>query len=320
MISALEMKNTIKDVYHSGYAPFFEHLLKKPRVRQEIFGHDNETISDSLMEAYYCATNIKNNISMYPQFISVCVDSCDINDDLRISTQHHNSKTNKHKLIQDGFIDYVVEYTPRMFGMKGFIENAVYCLMKAYCADEGEQDINHLVNCYALVRYYCNDFYVFSRESSEVHYTSQPIKESKEMASLDNLIRDRFNPKLEFSEEDLDKSIYTNPLNLYRAWENEYELTEADFLYIKTFNIVIYFSANIKEFNLFRKSYLFYDNEKNGFVHLTQDSSGGSPNRTQIDSKIYSNVDEINELISMAKKYEFWEFSLTQKNYIPSDY
>ncbi len=323
MISPLEMKKTIKEVYYEGFKPHFKNILKTQKDLHETLSvQDNEYVSDAIIEAYDSAINIKNNISMFPQSILITINYCDMTGEAQIQAQHYYGKNGKNKLIQDGFVSYVVEYNAREFGTNSHIKKAIHYLMEAYCNqdDDDNENINHLVDCYALVRYYCNDIHVFSRDTTGESYASPSIKESKQIASLDQLMHARFQAKLEFSEEDLNDKCYTNPLNLFQAWKNDYELTETDLQYIQTFNIVIHFSAHIKDFDFFRRSYLCYDESLDGFVHFFKDTSGLINFKTSEESTIYSKVEDINKLISHPKKHDCYKFSLIQKNSIPPEY
>lgn len=331
MVSPSKMKETINDVYSSGFERHINNILLEQKDRESVFfNKDPEYISEAILEAYYCSINIQKNITDYPQILCVRIEHCEMSGDLQLYFDDYDGEKSKHHLVRNCWVDYIIEYHARMYSAQNHIDNAIESFMECYCgikndyyeddadSQEYKNDMDKLIDLYALVRYYCEDIYFYKRATSEGTDSYRRVVESAKISGLDRMIADKFPVKLQFSEKDLKNERYNSPLNLFRAWENDHQFTDIDFKYIQTFNIVIHFSALIEEYKIFRRSYLYYDDKKGGFVHVTEDN--GTGRRIDYDQKIYSSVEEVNELISKAKKHTFKHFALVSKDEIPKRY
>lgn len=332
MPTPLEMRQIIYDVYCNGFENHIYNILIENEDRLAIHNFKNpDYISEALIEAYYCSINIKKNISSYPQIITARIEHCEMSGDAELYLNQEEEK-NKHHLIKNEWVNYIIEYKARMFGINGFIEDAFQSLMEHYYANKSNDDDDELndneiqerkdnerklIDSYALVRYYCKDVYVFDIGLSEDRGCYSRLVESAKISGLDKKLAEKFPVEVKFSEEDRRNKCYDSPLDLFRLWENDLQLTEIDLKYIKTFNIAIYFTSHIKEFNIYRKSFVYYNENKDCFVHLTEDQLNGSSGKLRFDYNSYKTLDDVNNLILMAKKYDFHKFALINKDSVP---
>lgn len=315
MIDLEKAHKVIQEVSEEGFLEQMKEAFK-PDLEDSLqifLKHNTEYMSEAVMEIYGFANYVKKNISNIRQQVSVFVDHCDMTGELQLDTDYNDFQKSNSQLLEHDYCDYVVEYKARTFGYNGQIEAAICDLMEYYC-DDKKNDHLELLNLYALVFLYCKDISVFYKHTDEENNV-QMIAEHPFFVKLGKQLLRQMTFPLEYSEEDREKRDFRSPTNLFKMFTDKCEISELDFEYIKKFNLVINFKCFVREFDILRESFVAYSKEKNAFIHVMKDRQGGytSNARDRAEDMLYTNVNEVNNLIQNAKKYENFKFSLTSK-------